>query len=144
MGMLQPMKLESTKPFEEFLCYKNWHKGLGRWQVCLVHKETRARTTILFSKFIMSVACARRLRHDEQVDHLNGDRTDDSLANLEIVTAAENKARHSAKIKRTMVACVCHFCGCHFQREKRQVIYKTSRRYYCQKSCLHNALKKRS
>lgn len=49
---------------------------------------------VAVSRRTIERAWGRRLRSDELVHHVNGDPTDDRRENLEVVTAAEHRARH--------------------------------------------------
>lgn len=131
------MKIGSSAPFSEFDCYKVFHKGMSRWQVCLKHRETGARSTILFSKFLMSVSLGRRLRPEEEVDHVNGDKSDDRLENLEVVTKSENLKRQAAiRRDKSLVHLECPSCSQTFSRPiHRTHLRRGGDRTFCSRSC---------
>lgn len=130
------MKIDNPHPFNEYTCYKIFHKKLGRWQVSLVSKEKRR--TLLFSKYLMSVHLGRELTVSEEVDHINGDKADDRLENLEVVSRTENRRRQAAMSSRTTVELVCPHCKTSFVREKRQTHLAKGRglKTYCSRSCV--------
>jgi HNH endonuclease len=111
------MKLPSTSPFQDFTAYLNFHKRMGRWQVCLVGGGRRK--TILYSKYLMGVSIGRELTKDQEVDHVDGDKTNDSIDNLEIVSREENTKRDISRRSRAMVSLICPSCKKAFSREKR-------------------------
>jgi hypothetical protein len=74
----------------------------------------------------MSIKEGRILESHEEVDHLDGDKTNDRIENLEIVTRKENKRRYANTQTRQMITLTCIQCNATFERERRQVIYKES------------------
>lgn len=110
---------------------------MGRWQVCLKDKETGDRKTILYSKFLMSVHLGRILSENEETDHIDGNKQNDSISNLQILTRKENIDKHSKTLHRTIVTLICHKCGKQFQREKRQtyLIRGGLPRAFCSRRC---------
>ena len=138
------MKIDSTFPFENFNCYKVFHKGMGRWQVCLHDPKSGKRRTILLSKFVLSCSLGRILGPDEQVDHKDQDKTNDVLSNLEIVTSRENNRRYRAANPKVMFSHICPMCGAAFQREKQRSysFMLTGKTPNCSKRCGYKALRK--
>jgi HNH endonuclease len=84
------MKLELAEPYKS-----RYRLGYlvtdtdGRKKVVLFNSE-KDRTSTLFSRYLLSVSLGRFLGSDEHVDHINDDRTDDRLENLQILTVADN------------------------------------------------------
>lgn len=131
------MKIKSECPFEDFDCYKIFHNKMGRNQICLKHKVTGKRKTILYSKFLMSIKVGRILSSDEEVDHIDGNKLNDDISNLEIVTRSENRKRQSKLIGGiTMVSLICPNCGIKFERQRNRThIVKGGRKTCCSRSC---------
>lgn len=91
----------------------------------------------------MSIKEGRILEAHEQVDHVNGDKSDDRIENLEIVTEAENKARYLATLSKAMVTLICPQCNIEFTRERRQThLVKGGDRTFCSRICVRNSQKK--
>lgn len=129
------MKIESKYPFEQFNCYLNLHKKENRMQVCLVNRETKQRRTILYSKYLMSIKLGRILSKEEEVDHIDGDKRNDSESNLQILTRREN-SRKSLMIGRTYLNLRCCLCGKEFSRERRHMTHRPkSNKIYCSRAC---------
>lgn len=122
--------------FEGYIIYKQWHKKEGRYYAIMRNPTTRHRTSVSWAKYIMSIHLGRKLDPiTETVDHINNDKTDDRLENLQLLTKTENIAK-SAKGK-TLVTLNCPECGQEFTREKRQTHLTKGRgvRTFCSRKC---------
>ena len=110
-----------------------WHKQEGR-RIVFVLWKGKPRTSTSYARYLMSVKLGRILEPSEQVDHINNDKTDDRIENLQILNHAENVEK-SAK-GRAMVNLQCPQCGVGFTRERRQThLVKGGRPTCCSKSC---------
>lgn len=132
------MRIPAPAPFEEYAAYKVFHRKMGRWQVCLVPLAGGKRTTVLYSKFVMSVALGRALTSDEEVDHVDGDKANDALSNLEVVTRRENRRRYSRANPGIVLKLKCAYCGCSFNRRRNQTSYAKPGQIadYCSRRCV--------
>ena len=65
----------------------------NRNMVCLVN-DAKDRTTMALARYRMSVKLGRMLRDDEQVDHIDNDKTNDSIDNLQILSKRDNIAKY--------------------------------------------------
>lgn len=132
------MRINAPAPFAEYAAYKIYHGKMKRWQVCLVPHAGGKRTTLLYSKFVMSVALGRRLTRLEEVDHVDGDRLNDSISNLEIVSRGENRRRYSKAHPGVVVRLKCAYCGKRFLRRRNQTSYSKPGQLddYCSKRCV--------
>jgi endogenous inhibitor of DNA gyrase (YacG/DUF329 family) len=73
---------------------KAWmNAALGRYQVMRPDGSMTFR-----ARYVMEVHIGRRLARDEHVHHINGDKTDDRLENLRVVSPAEHAALHGPDI----------------------------------------------
>lgn len=109
-------KIELEEPFKS-----KWKYGYlvtnkePRRNVILFNKD-KDRTTISYARYLMSVHLGRELSKDEHVDHINNDRTDDRLENLQILTLAENSAKEAKRRGRILVEYECPVCKLIFTR----------------------------
>lgn len=60
--------------------------------VCLFNSK-KERTTISYARYLMSVKLNRFLDRNEEVDHIDNDKTNDSIENLQILSSKENKEK---------------------------------------------------
>lgn len=106
------------------------------------NKDNRKRV-LLFSKTGESkwISYARYLWEENygkipegfEVDHINNDKTDDRLENLQLLTREENIKKNNALRHRTLVKLICPICGKEFYFEKRNL--STHRDPCCSKQC---------
>lgn len=117
--------------FKAGYCYKN---SEPRRVVGLIDFNG-SRTSTSYARYLMSCHLERYLKEDEHVDHINDDKLDDRIENLQILSPEEN-ARKSAT--RSMVEMICPVCGNKFTKEYRQTnMGKGLDRNYqaCSRSC---------
>jgi hypothetical protein len=100
------------KPLKSFQCehpyeaYRGYHKSSsdGRRRVHLVHHADKSVRFMLLSRYMFSVHAGRILARDETVDHIDGDKTNDSIANFQILSLRDNAIKHSGV--RTPIECL--------------------------------------
>lgn len=108
--------------------------------VCLVN-NSKDRTTISYARYKMSVNLKRLLQCYEHVDHINEDKIDDAIENLQILTAAENSAK-SAKYRyggELYAVLKCAFCKRIFAKPARLTSLMNchiGKWAFCNRSCL--------
>jgi hypothetical protein len=133
------MKLLDTQLFIDYNCYKNFHKKMNRWQVCLVNKNNRnIRKTILYSKYLMNLKENRILSSSEEVDHIDNDKTNDDINNLQIITRKQNKQKYDKNNPAKIVKLICPFCSGEFTKKLKNSIlvsYNKNKRNFCSRSC---------
>ena len=103
------MILELEYPFSA-----DWAKGYlvinpeNRTNVCLVN-SSEDRTTISYARYLMCVKLGYYLNSALEVDHIDEDKTNDSIDNLQVLTKSANIAKSNAKrlINYTFTCCIC-------------------------------------
>ena len=138
------MKIETQYPYEEYAGYLVTNPE-NRRNVCLVHKTTKKRTTVSYARYLMSVKEKRVLLRTEEVDHKDGDKTNDSIDNFKILSKGDNIRKSVIESGRTrkMVELKCPSCENNFIRKLGQShLQKGSAFTLCSKKCLHEILKK--
>lgn len=105
--------------------------------MCLVHKLTKERATVTYAKYVMSVKHGRRLSREEEVDHVDGNKLNDDVSNLEIVSRKENKRRYDLAHPEKVVSLECDYCHRTFSRVRRQTSHSKPGQVgnYCSRSC---------
>jgi len=102
--------------------------------IFLVGQEGQKRTTVSYARYLMSVELGRCLLSEEHVDHIDDDRLNDTIDNLQILSPAENTRKGK---KRTMVQLQCDQCGKQFERRKgNDPASKGYARAFCSRRCL--------
>jgi len=94
-------------------------------------------------RMVMEDKLGRKLKDDEDVHHIDGNRTNNSPSNLEVVNHSLHILEHHAMEYEDVV---CDWCGVVFLREKHRVKHKLKRssKQFCSRSCgSKNAMKER-
>ncbi len=131
------MKIETEYPFNEYKGYLLTNKEPRRL-VCLKHNETNEKLTISYARYLMSVHLKRILEKDEHVDHIDGDRLNDIIENLQILSPSENnrKSRIDNNLSRKMVEMKCPACDIIFSKNfNHSFIQKKGLYNACSKEC---------
>lgn len=140
------MATPAQHPFTGYNLYIVHHAKMQRKMACLVQpgkkSENPHRTTISYARYVMAVHIGRRLEKHEEVDHIDNDRTNDDIANLQILSRVENRAKQARiQAPAAMREMTCDFCGAAFSRRRNQTNHAkpNQKRHYCGKPCAHRA-----
>lgn len=89
-----------------------------------------------YARYLMCMHEGRWLGPDEHVDHIDDNKLNDVIENLQILTKSENSKKNSPG--RTMVTLVCPACNEEFTKERRQThIVKGGKPTVCSRKCIH-------
>lgn len=88
---------------------------------------------VYMHRYVMAKHLGRYLTTDEVVHHIDEDRTNNDLSNLELMNATEHAKHHLQTVERTEVACTN--CGKIFERTERQINKSISGNLFCSKKC---------
>jgi hypothetical protein len=126
--------------FEQYRVYGPYTEAkTGRQMVTLYSKEYR--TTMPYPRYLMSVKLGRILGPGEQVDHINNDRSDNRMENLQVVTPSENLMRRGTGERFEWIT--CGYCGREFTRSRRQLAKPAGKNALCcSRSCAVRLQKK--
>lgn len=133
----------NTKIELEYPYSNNWNSGYlvtngeGRKTVILYNSNTD-RSSTAYARYLVSVSIGRFLTNNEQVDHIDHDKTNDQLENLQILTLEENRRKEAARHGRIVVEMQCPVCDTSFVRRKGAsplVRCKSNQIAVCSKSC---------
>lgn len=111
------------------------HAKEGRLHVT-IFKDEYDRTSMSYARYLGCIKVGRILGKDEEADHIDNDKTNDSAENIQILTPAENRLKHFSRLSRRMVDLQCPHCRCEFTRERRQThLIKGGTRTFCSRRC---------
>lgn len=115
------MKMQLDYPFTEDFkaAYLNINKEPRR-VVSLVRKDG-SKTSVSYARYLMCCAKRRYLSADEHVDHIDNDKLNDVLDNLQIITQQENNAKNRS---RTYLTLTCPICKREFTKELKNLNHK--------------------
>lgn len=84
----------------------------------ILFNNSKDRSSVSYARYLMSTSLGRYLTNEEQVDHIDDDKTNDVISNLQILTAKENMAKCIRG--ETLVDFKCPVCSKGFQLTARQ------------------------
>ena len=119
VGSMSKTKIQLENPFAALWKFGYLVSSQGRRSVCLWNSKSD-RTTISYARYLMSVHLGRLLSDHEHVDHIDNDKTNDVISNLQILTLLENNRKHATAIAKgpTMVEYICPVCSNYFSIRK--------------------------
>lgn len=135
---------QAEYPFDDYWLYIILHKKQNRYMANLIHKTNKTRTTFAYSKYLMCVNLKRILSRDEQVDHIDGNKLNDAIENLQILTSAENLRKMVIETGKSAIVydLLCTECNISFKRKR--VGWKIAKGLgiFCSKLCQYNNMRK--
>lgn len=98
--------------------YLYLRKSDGRYGVVL-HGKDRKLTGMLYSRYLYTSHYKCDIAKGEEVDHINGDKSDDKIENLQVISKSYN-IRKGHRIKEKVVL-ICPICKEEFYFDKRNL-----------------------
>lgn len=135
------MIIELQEPFKSI-----WQKGYlqvhanegNRKYVCLYNSNNN-RTLISYARYLMCVKVGYVLPPELEVDHIDDDKTNDAINNLQILTSEQNRYKQHLLIleQQELYYFECPICDRNFLRDKRQAwkFFNTGKIPTCSKEC---------
>lgn len=124
-----------------YSCGPTINKKDFRYILSLKNDSGKTVSSTSYARYLMSVKLGRLLhKEDEQVDHIDGDPTNNTYENLQIITKEENLKKYSETIRGRLLKFNCASCGVTITRKDD---YKdpTKTIKVCSRSCHFNCLK---
>lgn len=123
-------------------------KGNGRWRVHIYDEVTGKWTTKWYARYLMEQHLGRTLESWEEVDHINEDKTDDRVENLQVITHPENMRKYNRLRNLTKwYEFTCPECGKEARKEyrlyKRDQLIRGNDGPYCSRSCKAKAISRK-
>lgn len=114
------MKINLELPYS-----KDWINGYlvtnseNRKNVILYNSKDK-RSTVSYARYLMSVKLGRYLEKDEQVDHIDEDKTNNTLENLQILSPSQNIIKNNISRGRFLKVLTlrCPVCRTPFTRKR--------------------------
>lgn len=97
------------------------------------HPHATKNGYVLKHRVVVENHLGRVLEDWEVVHHKDGNKLNNDISNLEVLSQQEHARIHSSK-GRTYITLVCPECGKEFVRELRQA-YKGNKRCFCSRKC---------
>lgn len=131
--------------------YEDYHskgfyicKGIDRRLICLL--RNRKHRTIAYSRYLWEVSHKRKVNKGYEVDHIDGDKTNDVLDNLQVLSKKENKLKEHFKdlrqindYNRHRLFLWCPVCNKRFKKRKCFIniskLKKGKEFHFCCRSC---------
>jgi len=115
---------------------KTVSKGSYNYAVVPEHPNRSKNNYVLEHRIVMENYLGRLLESNEVVHHINGDKKDNRIENLEIHLHKEHAKLHGAKNGHQMVILKCPWCGTVFSRRKNRSYLVKHNKYQC--NCCSN------
>lgn len=127
------MAQQAQYPYNDYYIYVVLHKGEGRRYANLVSIQygKSVRKTISYARYLMSVKLGRFLTDDEHVDHIDNNKLNDDINNLQILSLADNNRKEASRHGVSMVRLKCPNCNKIFVKQKRQTHLKKPNAMNC-------------
>ena len=75
--------------------YMSFDRKSGRQLVKLRKKGVRSCSSTLYSRYLLSVKLGHYIAESDEVDHIDGDKTNDIVSNLRVMKKDDHHKRHS-------------------------------------------------
>lgn len=133
--------MAKTKISLQYPYNKDWKSGYlvtnpeGR-KTLILYNSTSDRSSTQYARYLKAVQIGRYLTNEETVDHINGDKTDDSIENLQILSMLENNRKTHCLPD---IILTCPICKVVFTRTRSALRGKRDRaaqgKITCSRSC---------
>jgi hypothetical protein len=113
----------------------------GRQHIVIV-KDDGTKTSKSYPKYLMEIKLGRELQHDETVDHIDNNFTNDDLNNLQVLSRPRNSAKYfddNPHLRAKMITIQCSYCKQYFDRTLSNHNYALKKNvnpgFFCSRSC---------
>lgn len=132
----------STKIDLQYPYNQQWKTGYlnvnsdGRNTLSLYNSSTD-RSSTQYARYLLAVKLKRYLTTDEEVDHIDDDKTNDDLSNLQLLSSTDNRNKQNHSRGIAMVEFSCPVCDKIFSIERKNspIVVKSKNAATCSRSC---------
>ena len=118
------MKIDLEYPFTELYNAGYTHVGNEGRKLITLKKFNGELVGTSYARYIMAVKLGRFLTDQEEVDHIDNNKTNDDPNNLQILTPEQNREKqrlHYINNVQQKFELVCPNCGCNFSLTEREM-----------------------
>lgn len=115
----------------------NYNQGFRK--TAIIYKNGKYVKSIGYAKYLVEAHLGNYISNGYEIDHINGDCTDDRIENLQVISKELNRIKeiydnHNFEV---LVKLICPNCGKTFDIEKRNFMSKINycKYIYCSRSC---------
>lgn len=139
---MKAMKINLEYPYNEI-----WDKGYivtnpENRKTLILYNSKNDRSSTQYARYLLAVKLGRFLKEDETVDHLDGDKTNNSIDNLQVLSLADNNRK---SFKKPDVIMKCPICGKTFTRTRSQLRGRLKKalanEVCCSRACVYAKLR---
>lgn len=108
------------------------------------HELSMPSGRIFLHRYLMAMKLGRKLETNEHVHHIDGNRGNNDLSNLELLSSSEHKLKHLQESGFGKTESCCHYCG-KITSKNISLIKKSEKlkqNLYCSKECSKENLRK--
>ena len=91
-------------------------------RVCTLRKSDGTVTSMSYAKYLYTSYYCCDVTEGDHVDHINGDKMDDRIENLQVISGIYNRQKDHKR--KEMVIRTCPVCGVEFLFDKRNLPFK--------------------
>ena len=90
-------------------------------RVATLRKQNGEMTSMSYAKYLYTSHYQTDVANGDQVDHINGDKMDDRIENLQVISGPYNNIKD--RRRKTLVLLQCPVCGNEFLYDRRNLPY---------------------
>jgi len=131
-SVVRHMKINIQKPFSDI--YKKAYLVINKEnrKTVILYTSHKHRSSVSYARYLMSIKLNRFLDKNEHVDHIDNDKTNDNISNLQILTPKENTNKQFG-VGQTFLDFKCPECNKLFKLSKNRCYGKKAPT--CSRSC---------